>query len=678
MATVSKKRKYVLFNKEDGRTDAQKPCAFFITPQGCRNGSKCPFIHGDSAGGEAMAASIPAPHVPIAQSIEEPVVTKRKPKKDPVVAVTTAPPPPVIKERKKTEKSSSSSQHPAQQESINLQLELDNMKRQRDLMEQQLARQQQLLQQQQQIQEVQGSQQQQQQQEKKKRRKSSEMKAVVPSPALRPPATSVQAPAFQFASNPSPHSYAVGLPVAPIMLPMAMAPPTASLLSQREEEDDTQFLFGAVNTALAQGSNNGSSNSHPHNHSDDPFVHSESVMRLLQTSGTKHATLGAAAHVKQTKVGAVAVAATTSASSKSSAVTGTIKTAGTEVKSAAEIAMLLSSVITGHPSFPWGALAQRTKQSPRFQTDYNFETDHTWVQTRPHQEWLATDNAIRSTCPAVIAIDCEMCETSDPVTGIKDPASLVRISVINGIVPIETLLDSFVAPGLPVSDWRTHIHGIAEKDLAGVTFTLRHAQAFILNICSDRTIVVGHAVHHDLKALRVQHTNVIDTAYFYSVENEPGHHASVRDIAEQVLGIKLPQLHDSAQDARAALQAAAYICKNGAPPPIVRKALVPVPSLLVHRIPDFCSVDHVRTMLVNSTNVVPSDILPITRGVDNTSSPAGSNTVAAGKTTVTFTTQEHADLAFNSIPGPNKPDKSNRAQKRVYLKGGGYICIRKF
>ena len=304
-----------------------------------------------------------------------------------------------------------------------------------------------------------------------------------------------------------------------------------------EDEDDTQFLFGAVNTALAHGQDRRGG-------SADPFVESESVLSLLQTSGTKHATLGAAAHTKQHKK---------AAPSPKGAPAGVAPS--TDLKTAAEIAVALSASVTGHATFDWNALVLRTQQTPRFQADYTFATDHTWVQTRPHAEWAAAAAANRrGTAPGVIAIDCEMCETMDPVTGQRDPASLVRISVVNGLAPDDTLLDTLVAPSLPVSDWRTQIHGIAEKDLAGVTFTLRQAQAFILNTCSDRTIIIGHAVHHDLKALRVQHANVVDTAYLYTVDKEPGHHASVRDISEQVLGVKLPQVHDSVQDARASLQ----------------------------------------------------------------------------------------------------------------------------
>ena len=41
-----------------------------------------------------------------------------------------------------------------------------------------------------------------------------------------------------------------------------------------------------------------------------------------------------------------------------------------------------------------------------------------------------------------------------------------------------------------------------------------------------------------------------------------------------------------------------------------------------------------------------------------------------------FSSEAHAALAFESLAGPNRPDKSGRPQKRVYLKGGGYICVR--
>jgi RNA exonuclease 1 len=67
------------------------------------------------------------------------------------------------------------------------------------------------------------------------------------------------------------------------------------------------------------------------------------------------------------------------------------------------------------------------------------------------------------------------------------------------------LIDALVSPGLPITDARTHIHGITEAQMATATWTLRHAQAALLALCSDRTVFVGHSLHKDLNALKFNH-----------------------------------------------------------------------------------------------------------------------------------------------------------------------------
>lgn len=158
----------------------------------------------------------------------------------------------------------------------------------------------------------------------------------------------------------------------------------------------------------------------------------------------------------------------------------------------------------------------------------------------------------------------------------------------------------------------------------------------------------------------------------------------MRDISEQVLGVKLAEIHDSIQDARSALYVASVILLHGPHKPLQRTsgnmsssgklaAANSFPQLLVHRIPDFCNDDHILEMMVQYTKIVPAKVHPIVRG----SSSGGEAGAPSGKAVVQFATQMHADLAFDSIVGPNRPDKQNRSQKRIYLKGGGYICVRK-
>ena len=189
---------------------------------------------------------------------------------------------------------------------------------------------------------------------------------------------------------------------------------------------------------------------------------------------------------------------------------------------------------------------------------------------------------------------------------------------------------------------------------------------------------------------------MIDTAYLYSAGTKrPTMAPSLRDVSVKILGNKISDIHDSAQDARAALHAAMYLLinddisaltsdnkkdassGNGASASAADETLL----LLVHRIPDFCTEVHVHQMILDYAKVVPAQVLPIQRGPASTGTGgAGASDEPRGKTTVEFTSARHAVLAFDSIVGPNRPDKSGRDQKRIYFKstrGGGYICIRK-
>lgn len=167
---------------------------------------------------------------------------------------------------------------------------------------------------------------------------------------------------------------------------------------------------------------------------------------------------------------------------------------------------------------------------------------------------------------------------------------------------------------------------------------------------------------------------VVDTSYLYTIENEPGQSPSIRDISEAVFGKSMDNIHDSVMDAKASLEAAQQILKNGLHPAIPRSATSAArqhsSGLLVHRIPHGCDVTMLTEMMVKLCAIIPTLVQPIQWTKDNSG-------VENGKTMVYFLSKEHADLAFDALPGPNRPDKSNRPQKRAYLKGGGYMCIRK-
>lgn len=170
---------------------------------------------------------------------------------------------------------------------------------------------------------------------------------------------------------------------------------------------------------------------------------------------------------------------------------------------------------------------------------------------------------------------------------------------------------------------------------------------------------------------------VVDTSYLYAVIDEPGQSPSMRDVSEFILGEDMTAIHDSVRDAEAAYKAAKHLLTLG---PITKAPEVPrsqnsstkppANSLLVHRIPQGCDEEGIKQMMLSLTAIVPSQVLPLQWvGTDAATQ--------SGKTYVVFPSKEHADFAFEALPGPNRPDKSNRAQKRAYLKTGGYICVRK-
>jgi len=305
------------------------------------------------------------------------------------------------------------------------------------------------------------------------------------------------------------------------------------------------------------------------------------------------------------------------------------------------------------------------------QVEFNksISTPDDWVETRPYGEWCASN-------PASIAIDCEMCGTKDPITGNTDAKALCRVSIVNGENPEEVLLDTLVKPNWPVTDYRTFINGITKKDLDGVEFTLAHAQQFMQALCSDQTVIVGHAVDNDLMSMRLIHHCNADTAMLYTSVNNDGT-PSLKNLAHSALaGREMPEVHDSVNDARVALMCARHWADNKGnvepvekvfrrPPRRNFKDHAETPVLMIHRLPKGTRPEHISEMFEAHTNMKPKEVKDITFGDTH------------GKGYIEFNSMEHAELAYVSLKGLENQDKTGRKQKRVSLKGGGYVCVRK-
>ncbi|XP_077538784.1 uncharacterized protein LOC144151560 [Haemaphysalis longicornis] len=150
----------------------------------------------------------------------------------------------------------------------------------------------------------------------------------------------------------------------------------------------------------------------------------------------------------------------------------------------------------------------------------------------------------------VVAMDCEMVgvghEGRDSV--------LARVSLVN--VMGHCIYDKFVKPREEVVDYRTAVSGVRPSDLAkGEDFD--KVQKEVSEILDGR-ILVGHAVHHDLKVLFLSHPKrrVRDTSAYRPFQNMfGGRTPSLKALSERLLGVKVQQgEHSSVQDAQAAMR----------------------------------------------------------------------------------------------------------------------------
>ncbi|KAI1425381.1 hypothetical protein F5Y12DRAFT_747300 [Xylaria sp. FL1777] len=158
----------------------------------------------------------------------------------------------------------------------------------------------------------------------------------------------------------------------------------------------------------------------------------------------------------------------------------------------------------------------------------------------------------------VYALDCEMC-----VTG-PDEYSLTRISLVSW--DGTTILDELVKPDKPIIDYVTRFSGITEQMLATVTTTLGDIQTKLLNILTPRSILVGHSLESDLKALRLSHPFIVDTAIIFPHARGPPLKNSLKFLAQRFLKREIQNRtggHDSIEDAKACLDLVKQKCEKG-------------------------------------------------------------------------------------------------------------------
>lgn len=291
-------------------------------------------------------------------------------------------------------------------------------------------------------------------------------------------------------------------------------------------------------------------------------------------------------------------------------------------------------------------LMERTKNHPRFAASHDFpsfQKGWAWIRKRA----LAQDS------PRLMSIDCEMVETD------LERDSLIGFCLCDSSGNV--VLKAFVRPRGKVLDYRTELTGLTEKDLEGIQLTREDARKQVKKILSSNggSIICGHAVHNDLKALRIHHPDVIDTSFIYSYKSLPFCSPGLKDLAKIVLGRMIRGTdglchHDVIEDAVVSMQLVQYELGQVKPTPPLEAPDVKVPKedlckLLVHSIPAGTSPEDLRLVFPTM------ETLEVDLSTSN-------------KVLVVFKSLEAANDAFRDASGSNsETDSLGRSTKKINL-----------
>lgn len=186
---------------------------------------------------------------------------------------------------------------------------------------------------------------------------------------------------------------------------------------------------------------------------------------------------------------------------------------------------------------------------------------HVWDYTdyenlRGYVKTLPKDALIEE--QGVYALDCEMCYTTQGL-------ELTRITVIDE--DCNVVYETLVNPQNPIIDYNTRFSGITEENMKDVTTTLLDVQATLLTMFSNKTILVGHSLESDFKALRLLHDTVVDTSVMFPHKNGYPQKRALKNLCSEYLR-KLIQNdvggHDSKEDAIACMELILWKAKEEA------------------------------------------------------------------------------------------------------------------
>ncbi|KAF7626115.1 Exonuclease domain-containing protein [Meloidogyne graminicola] len=148
----------------------------------------------------------------------------------------------------------------------------------------------------------------------------------------------------------------------------------------------------------------------------------------------------------------------------------------------------------------------------------------------------------------VYAMDCEMVYTN------WGP-EVARVSVVD--VLGELILDEIVRPENTLIDPNSKFSGLNSEQVLHADCDLNKAHKRLFELINSETILIGHSLESDLRALRLVHNRVVDTSIVFPHRLGPPYKRALKTLASEFLQIIIQEDeggHDSKEDALACMR----------------------------------------------------------------------------------------------------------------------------
>ncbi|CAK5019959.1 unnamed protein product [Meloidogyne enterolobii] len=118
-------------------------------------------------------------------------------------------------------------------------------------------------------------------------------------------------------------------------------------------------------------------------------------------------------------------------------------------------------------------------------------------------------------------------------------------------------MDVFVRPENTLIDCNTRFSGLNADQILHAECNLDKARERLFELINSETILIGHSLESDLRALRLVHTRVVDTSIVFPHRLGPPQKRALKTLASEILQIIIQEEeggHDSKEDALACMR----------------------------------------------------------------------------------------------------------------------------